>query len=181
MSASRNTYAPELSPISTWASLTTETTLNRGGKPSVCRRLSSLVAPRAPQPNTPNAGHQLRPAAGAPRTLDAVACMPWFGARLRACLIRGNPCEAADHEMDHRHSDHGLARLNEILVIFAQPTIAVEPAQRAFHNPPLGQDEKPFGRGRPGDNLQSHRVMHAQGFHPLHESARISLIGPDAA
>jgi hypothetical protein len=27
----------------------------------------------------PNAGHQARREAGAQRTLEAVACMPWFG------------------------------------------------------------------------------------------------------
>jgi hypothetical protein len=30
----------------------------------------------------PNAGHQARRAAGAERTLSAVACMPWLGAGL---------------------------------------------------------------------------------------------------
>jgi hypothetical protein len=83
--------------------------------------------------------------------------------------------------MAHRYPDHSLARLNARLVICAQPTIAVESAQRALHNPLRGQDDKTLGRGRPGNNLQGHWVMHSPGLHPSHETARLGLIGPDAA
>jgi len=41
--------------------------------------------------------------------------------------------------LDHRDIDKRLAHLGHLLIVFAQAAKTVEPAQRAFHHPALGQ------------------------------------------
>ena len=44
--------------------------------------------------------------------------------------------------MDHRYPDHGLTRLGEVFIIFAQASVAIEPAQGPFDNPALRDDHQ---------------------------------------
>jgi hypothetical protein len=83
--------------------------------------------------------------------------------------------------MDHDHPNHRFARPGEILVIFTQAAVAVEPPQGPLDNPPFRAHRKPLGALGPFDNLQTYGVMHPQRLDPRDQLARIGLIGPDAA
>ena len=41
-----------------------------------------------------------------------------YDSSLRGCLKTWETSQATDHEVDHRHADHGFARLGQILIIF---------------------------------------------------------------
>jgi hypothetical protein len=81
--------------------------------------------------------------------------------------------------MDHRHTDHGFARLGQILVIFGESAVAAEPPKCPLHNPPLRQQEEALGPLRPFDNVQADFPPGPQGPHPGEEVPAIGLIGPD--
>jgi hypothetical protein len=83
--------------------------------------------------------------------------------------------------MDHGHANHRLARLHQQLIIFAQPTVAVEPPQRTFYDPAFREDGKALSDRRSGDNLQVHGPMDVQSSHPVDQRPRIRLIRPDPA
>jgi len=55
---------------------------------------------------------------------------------LRACLKRSHSgCKTPDHQVDHGDSDPRLSGFRQGLEVFAQSPRAIEPAERAFHNP----------------------------------------------
>ena len=61
--------------------------------------------------------------------------------------------------MDHGDLDHRLTRLGVVFVIFAQAPVAIEPAQRAFHDPALRDDHKALEAIGALGNLQADRPL----------------------
>src|ERR1041384_3387394 len=101
--------------------------------------------------------------------------------RVRACLKRCLEGDSPDHDMDHCHINHRFAGVREILVIFAQPTVLVKPAECAFDDPPLRQDYEAFEAVGALDDLQADLAIPAQQRHPGLQEARIGAISPNAA
>src|SRR6516165_1125777 len=56
--------------------------------------------------------------------------------------------------MNRADHNHGFARLDQLLVVFAQATGASQPSKRAFGNPALGQQHKTLRPYRARDNLE---------------------------
>jgi len=81
--------------------------------------------------------------------------------------------------MDHDHPDHRFARPGEVLVIFTQAAVAVEPPQGPLDNPPFRAHRKPLGALGPLDHLQTYGVIRPQRLDPCDQLAGIGLIGPD--
>jgi hypothetical protein len=81
--------------------------------------------------------------------------------------------------MDHGDPNHRFTRPGEVLVIFTQTAVAVEPPQGPLDNPPFRTHGKPLGALGPFDNLQAYGVMQPQRPDPCDQLARIRLIGPD--
>ena len=50
--------------------------------------------------------------------------------------------EPAEHPPNERDVNHSFAHIDPSLVVLTQPTVAIEPSQRALDNPALGQDLK---------------------------------------
>ena len=48
----------------------------------------------------------------------------------------------AEHPPNGRAVRHSFAQIDPSLVVRTQPTVAIEPSQRALDNPALGQDLK---------------------------------------
>jgi hypothetical protein len=83
--------------------------------------------------------------------------------------------------MDHHHVDDGFARFWPQLIVFTQPAVAVEPPQRAFDNPPLGDHFKPLGGIGAFGDCQTDLAPRAQRPDPVDQRPSIGAIGPDAA
>jgi len=49
-----------------------------------------------------------------------------------------------DHQINHRNQDPCLAAFGQVFVVFAQPSIAAQPAKGSLHNPAALQDDEPF-------------------------------------
>jgi hypothetical protein len=81
--------------------------------------------------------------------------------------------------MDHAYPNQRFARLGEVLVIFTQAAVAVEPPQGPLDTPPFRAHRKPLGALGPLNNLQTYGVMHPQRLDPRDQLARIRLLGPD--
>ena len=78
--------------------------------------------------------------------------------------------------MDHSDSDPRLGGCRQRLEVFTQPPRAIEPAERAFHDPAPLQDSKALrvpGAFHDREGPLQHRR------HPRDELARIPAIGPD--
>src|SRR5439155_25932703 len=68
---------------------------------------------------------------------------------LRACLKRSRSgCEPPHHQVDHGNPDPRLSRLRQGFEVFTQPPRAIEPAERALHNPTPLQHPKALGAPR---------------------------------
>ncbi len=83
--------------------------------------------------------------------------------------------------MDHRHINHRFTGGSEVLVILAQPTILVKPAERALDDPPFRQDHEAFDVLGALDNLQADLAIGAEQGYPRFQDASIGTIGPDTA
>src|SRR6516164_2793814 len=65
---------------------------------------------------------------------------------LRACLKRSRSgCEMPHHQVDHGNPDPCFGGGGHGLEVFAQSLQAMEPAERAFHNPAPLQNLKALG------------------------------------
>ena len=82
--------------------------------------------------------------------------------------------------MNHDYVDHRFTGGSEILVILAQPTVFVKPAEGALDDPPFRQDDKAFEAVGALDDLQTHRAISPPQCHPGFQHTRIGSIGPDA-
>ena len=88
-------------------------------------------------------------------------------------------CQSAQHKSCHRQVNHVLARVGQSLVIFAQPSKAIEPSEGALDNPPLGQQDEAFLLGWALDDVQANPAVGSQFPDPLDQSAGVAAIGPD--
>src|SRR5690606_23972014 len=86
------------------------------------------------------------------------------GGDVRACLLNG-PGQATQHELRHRQIDKAFSNRRPLLVVLAQTTKAVEPAEGAFHNPAHGLDDK-----APGGVLDDLSANTKEGLTPMQES-----------
>jgi hypothetical protein len=50
--------------------------------------------------------------------------------------------QTLEHQADHRHVNEGFAGGRQALVVFAEPTLAVEPGEGAFNDPTMWLDFK---------------------------------------
>jgi hypothetical protein len=98
---------------------------------------------------------------------------------LRACLTRGDPSQAANHEMDHRHLDHGFTGLRQPFVLFTQAPVAIEPATRALDDLALRDHDEPRDGVAAFGDLQADRSLRPQGPDPVHQRSGIGSIRPD--
>lgn len=80
------------------------------------------------------------------------------------------------HQIDHCQIDHSFTAGRQRLVVFAEPTILAQPAERPFHNPAFGQDNEAVhlttlnNFNNPAEGL----------LRPIHKSPGISSINPDS-
>jgi hypothetical protein len=80
-----------------------------------------------------------------------------------------------NHQVDHGNLNHRFTALRQRLVVFTQPTISAQPAERSLHDPSLRQyDERAHIRS-------FHDLDHAAKrlFRPRHELAGIAAVRPD--
>jgi hypothetical protein len=61
---------------------------------------------------------------------------------LSDCLKRLSMSQTLEHQADHRHVNEGFAGGRQALVVFAEPTLAVEPGEGAFNDPTMWLDFK---------------------------------------
>src|SRR5262245_62883237 len=87
-------------------------------------------------------------------------------------------CQAVQPPVDHRDREERLARLRPILVIPAQPAVAVEPRDRPLHHPTPRRQPPPRDRLVPLDDLQQPTAPPPQ---PVDQLPRITPIRPDQA
>jgi hypothetical protein len=80
--------------------------------------------------------------------------------------------------MDHRYPAHRLTRLGEVCIIFAQASVAIEPAQGPFDNPALRDDPKALEAVGTLRNLQADRPLGPQRPDPVHQGTGIGAVGP---
>lgn len=80
--------------------------------------------------------------------------------------------------MGHGEVEHRFTGVDGILVILAQATIFVEPAERAFDNPAFGDDAEPRAVIRSFHNREREVVVAA---HPMDEFPGVATVGPDDA
>ena len=66
------------------------------------------------------------------------------GSSLRSCLKRSHAAQSAQHESDHGTIDHAFTGCRAAFIIFAQPSIVVQPRKGSFNHPPTWHDHKPF-------------------------------------
>lgn len=53
--------------------------------------------------------------------------------------------------------DHGVARIREVFVVRAHPTVAIEPGEGPLHDPPMRENLEPRCLRGPTDDLQAPR------------------------
>jgi hypothetical protein len=98
---------------------------------------------------------------------------------LRVCLIRYEPGQTANHDMNHDPMDHGLTRRGEVFIIFTQASVAIEPAQSPLDDPALRDDHKSLGAAGAFRNFQADWPLGSQRSDPVHQWPDIGSIGPD--
>jgi hypothetical protein len=88
-------------------------------------------------------------------------------------------CQATDHQVDHGHANHGVARLGHILVVLRASAVAAAPPAGPLHHPPLREELEAFRALGPLDHVQADLPPGPQGPHPGDEVPTIGLIGPE--
>jgi len=78
--------------------------------------------------------------------------------------------------MDHRHMNPGLYGFRQFLVVFAEPSAAPEPCQRAFCHPPAGKHLELVAVRPPAHRL--HQPA-ASGPSPRYQSPGSGCVSPD--
>src|SRR5260221_14692677 len=89
------------------------------------------------------------------------------------------PAETSEHEVAHGRVDHGLARLQLVLIVLGQAAKAPQPAEGALHNPAVRLHLEAGGLGLllgALDDLDPPAELLAQ---LLHQRAAVGGIGPD--
>ncbi len=90
----------------------------------------------------------------------------------------GNP---SYHQVSHGDVKHRLAALREELIILVQSPVFVQPTECPLHDPPVGQNHKPFHVGGALDNLETNLAIASKPPPPIDEGPRIGAIGPNTA
>jgi hypothetical protein len=80
-----------------------------------------------------------------------------------------------NHKADHRHIHKGFAGLWQALIVFAEPSIAVEPCEGALHYPATRQHYKAF---LPFLLLHYRKLPPQRSLCPLDQLPSIASIGP---
>jgi len=91
-------------------------------------------------------------------------------------LERGQPF---DHQAYHRDVNHRFAAAGELLVVFAEPTVAAEPTKGPLNDPAARQDNKPFHIVTSLDNLQTDLSLCAKITNPVYQSTGVAAVGPN--
>src|SRR5260221_2129220 len=89
------------------------------------------------------------------------------------------PAETSEHEVAHGRVDHGLARLQLVLIVLGQAAKAPQPAEGAFHSPAVRLHLHAGGLGLllgALDDLDPPAELLAQ---LLHQRAAVGGISPD--
>jgi hypothetical protein len=98
----------------------------------------------------------------------------------RGCLKTCQTSQATDHEMEHRHPDHGLTRLGSGLIIFGSSAVTAQPAERPLPDPTPRASLDTLDACGPPDNLQADLSSGPQGPHPRDALSTIGPSGPAA-
>jgi hypothetical protein len=98
---------------------------------------------------------------------------------LRACLKTRQTSQTTHHQMDHGHTDHRVARLGQIFVIFGSSAIPAEPPEGALHNPALRQGQNALDPSGPFDHVQANIPPGPERPHPGEAVTGRGLIRPD--
>ncbi len=86
----------------------------------------------------------------------------------RVLKMRSYRCQSPDHEPDHAETNHSLAVIQTNFVVTAQPARFEEPAESAFHNPPLRQGLEASDLVTAAYNLQPQFAEGTQLFDPVY-------------
>jgi hypothetical protein len=97
---------------------------------------------------------------------------------LRACS-KSTLGEAAKHEADHGDVNHRLAGVGEVLVVFAQPALAPEPAKGALDDPSTWQHLEAFDVVGALHDLHVDWVSFAERADPGDQLASVATVCPN--
>ena len=81
-----------------------------------------------------------------------------------------------EHELDHCDTYHGFASVGEILVVFAEASVAAQPTERSFHDPAMGEDMESLQVIGSANDLEDPAT---DVGNPSDQLAGIPAIGPD--
>lgn len=88
----------------------------------------------------------------------------------------GRSAEPLQHQSDHSDLNHGLAVLDDFLVVFAESPTVAQPSERAFDQPPLGQHLKADLAFQLAHDFQNPTAPLLQ---PFDELSGVAAVGPD--
>ena len=90
--------------------------------------------------------------------------------------MRSARLKAPKHQVDHHRPDRRLLALRQLLVVFAQPTVATKPGKRPLHDPTMRDDLEAL-RLRP----PRHHLHHPAepSLYGLHKAASVAAVYPD--
>jgi len=106
-----------------------------------------------------------------PRGMDKV--------ELRGCLQTCQTSQATDHEVEHRHADHGFAGLGEILLRFGEAAVTAPPPAGPRHDPAPGEPWEALDACGPLHNLAADFAPGPQRPPPRQQIPRIRTISPE--
>ena len=89
---------------------------------------------------------------------------------------RSSRCQAVQHQVDHRESDHRLAALGQHFIVFAVTAIAAQPGERPLHDPSFGQN---LEAGQVVTSLDYFQRPAAESTGPIYQLPGVTAVGPD--
>ena len=99
-----------------------------------------------------------------------------YGLRGSVTKLESGWFQSFEHQVDHGYMDPGLAGFGQFLVIFAKPSAAAQPGQRALHHPSAGQHLEVVAVLTASHHLQQPA---AGRLSPRDQLAGISGVSPD--
>ncbi len=84
--------------------------------------------------------------------------------------------EALGHEVYHSKIDHGLARVSQFFIVFAETTIPSQPSECSLDHPAVRQYLETLHVVASPDNFQ---YPPAKLVNPINQHTRISAVSPD--
>ena len=84
--------------------------------------------------------------------------------------------EAVEYQIDHREVDEVFSGLGEVLIVFAESAVTIEPGECPLDDPALGQHFEAFGRVTAADNFERPA---GELFDPLLQFPAVAAVGPE--